>query len=91
MIKGKRTSLEKFIEEQIIGPGGCNYRYSSFHPEDEQLEVNYSYGEVLNTTPGSIYSSAILFPKQKKRNRSNFRRDANRQRGIFRRKKIRFI
>lgn len=66
MIKGKRTSLEKFIEEQIIGPGGCNYRYSSFHPEDEQLEVNYSYGEVLNTTPGSIYSSAILFPKQKK-------------------------
>ena len=66
MIKEKRASLEKFIKEQLVGPGGCNYRYSIFHDEDEILEPGYEYGEVLNTTPGSIYSSAILFPQQSK-------------------------
>src|SRR5574344_621291 len=66
MIKEKRASLEQFIQEQLIGPGGCEHRYSVLHEEDEPLESCYQYGEVLNTTPGSIYSSAILFPSQSK-------------------------
>lgn len=66
MIKEKRTSLEKFIREQLIGPGGCNCRYSVYHAEDDTLNQGCEYGEVLNTTPGSIYSSAILFPQQSK-------------------------
>ena len=65
MIQQKRTSLEKFIREQLIGPGGCNYQFSVHHNDDEQeLAPFLSYGEVLNTTPGSIYSSAILFPEK---------------------------
>lgn len=65
MIEEKRKSLEKFIREQLIGPGGCNYQFSVRHDEDEQkLDTSLSYGEVLNTTPGSIYSSAILFPEK---------------------------
>lgn len=65
MIKQKRDSLEKFIEEQMIGPGGCNHRYCIFHNDGEgALEPGLSYGEVINTTPGTIYSSAILFPQK---------------------------
>lgn len=66
MITEKRTSLEEFIKEQLIGPGGCNHRYSVFHEDTEELESVHVFGEVLNTTPGSIYSSAILFPQQTK-------------------------
>ena len=65
MITKKRDSLESFIKEQIIGPGGCNYQYYVKREDDsEDLEPGYSYGEVLNTTPGTIYSSAILFPQK---------------------------
>lgn len=64
MINEKRNSLEQFIREQVIGPGGCNNFFSSVHPEEEQLEPSLQYDEVLNTTPGSIYSSAILFPRR---------------------------
>ncbi|MCC8088863.1 MAG: hypothetical protein LIO79_06330 [Rikenellaceae bacterium] len=64
MIKTKRDSLEGFIREQIIGPGGCKGLYSLRVPKD-QTNDDESIGEVVNTTPGSIYSSAILFPKKK--------------------------
>lgn len=64
MIIKKRDSLENFIREQLIGPGGCNYQFYVCHEENEQLEPGCSFGEVINTTPGSIYSSAILFPKK---------------------------
>ena len=64
MITKKRDSLEKFIREQLVGPGGCNYRYSVLHSEEEELDAGLSWGEVLSTTPGSIYSSAILFPQK---------------------------
>lgn len=64
MITKKRDSLEKFIREQLVGPGGCNYRYSVHHSEDDGLDTGMSWGEVLSTTPGSIYSSAILFPQK---------------------------
>lgn len=64
MIIEKRQSLEKFIREQLIGPGGCNNRYYVSHEEDDNNEPNCFFGEVLNTTPGSVYSSAILFPQK---------------------------
>jgi hypothetical protein len=66
MIKQKRESLVRFIREQLIGPGGCADRYSVCHEEAEKQEECYMFGEVLNTSPGSIYSSAILFPRQGK-------------------------
>lgn len=61
MIRIKRESLEQFIKEQIIGPGGCKGLYSLKQVSGETETV----GEVINTTPGSIYSSAILFPVKK--------------------------
>lgn len=61
MIKNKRDSLEKFIREQLIGPGGCANNFGILPSQDEQEEP---VCEVLSTTPGSIYSSAILFPRK---------------------------
>ncbi len=61
MIKNKRDSLEKFIREQLIGPGGCANKFGVIPSQEEQEE---SVCEVLSTTPGSIYSSAILFPRK---------------------------
>ncbi|MFI3297930.1 MAG: helicase, partial [bacterium] len=59
MIQNKRNSLEKFIHDQMIGPGGCNNRY------DYICEENGNVSDVINTTPGSLYSTAILFPKKR--------------------------
>ncbi len=56
LLSKKRDSLEKFIQEQMVGPGGCKYRFG-FNGLSENEEV-------VNTTPGSIYSTAILFPKK---------------------------
>ena len=57
LIEIKRNSLETFIREQMIGPNGCRGRFSIEMEEDKPFE-----GEVINTTPGSIYSTAVLFP-----------------------------
>lgn len=58
LIHTKREELIKFIRQQMEGPGGCNNNYSIaseyWVPEEE----------VLNTTPGSIYSTGVLFPKK---------------------------
>jgi superfamily II DNA/RNA helicase len=64
MIRSKRESLEQFIKEQLIGPGGCKGLYS-LKPCASEGESIEELGEVVNTTPGSIYSSAILFPPKK--------------------------
>lgn len=64
MIRIKRESLEQFIKEQLIGPGGCKGLYS-LKPDASEGETSEEFGEVVNTTPGSIYSSAILFPPKK--------------------------
>lgn len=58
MIDKKRAELEQFIQEQMIGPGGCAWRYgkTGLSPQEE----------VLNTTPGSVYNTAILFPQKAK-------------------------
>ena len=53
----KRESLESFIREQMIGPNGCRGRFSIEMEEGQSID-----GEVINTTPGSIYSTAVLFP-----------------------------
>lgn len=59
MIRTKRDSLEKFIRTQMEGPGACNNRFSYLN-ENETLENI----DVINTTPGSVYSTSILFPKR---------------------------
>ena len=56
----KRDSLEAFIREQMMGPNGCRGKFS-YHTDAEDTVCQE---EVVNTTPGSIYSTAILFPKQ---------------------------
>lgn len=54
MIKTKRDSLETFIHAQMEGPGACMDRFAFKDAED-----------VVNTTPGSLYSTAVLFPRRK--------------------------
>lgn len=56
----KRDSLEEFIREQMAGPNGCRGKFSYLYSEGEK-ETD-SDEEVISTTPGSIYSTAILFP-----------------------------
>ena len=55
-IKEKRDSLLGFVHEQLIGPGVCRNR---FGVNDETVT-----GEVINTSPGSVYCSAIIFPEK---------------------------
>ena len=56
LIETKRNELEQFIKEQMVGPGGCAGRFGK-----DGLPAGE---EVINTTPGSIYNTAILFPKK---------------------------
>ena len=60
MILTKRDSLEKFIRQQMEGPGACNDHFTRL--DIDSSDVNE---EVINTTPGSLYSTAILFPQRK--------------------------
>ena len=60
MIQTKRDSLEKFIRQQMEGPGACNEHFCCLNNECSEVEE-----EVINTTPGSLYSTAILFPQRK--------------------------
>ncbi len=61
MIQTKRKELEDFIHTQMAGPNALNGRYAYVGTlNGEEIEVV----DVLNTTPGSIYSTAILFPKR---------------------------
>ncbi len=73
MIKEKRHSLEKFIEEQILGPGISGFRFISIENPILQTK-NLSFlnpleyqNEIINTVPAGVYSTGILFPE----NRSN--------------------
>lgn len=70
LFQNKRDSLETFIREQMIGPNGCKGRFGFMH-EDSKTESKNArdvfddkVDEIINTTPGSIYSTAILFPKK---------------------------
>ena len=64
MIEEKRNSLERFLREQLIGPGGCNNQFRIVQGNEVEQDDDLINGEVVSTTPGSIYSSAILFPQQ---------------------------
>lgn len=57
MIQTKRDSLERFIREQMEGPGACNGHFCCLDGDVKE--------EIINTTPGSLYSTAILFPLRK--------------------------
>lgn len=67
MILTKRDSLEKFIREQMEGPGACNHQF--YYKGD--IKTYEGIEEVLNTTPGSVYSTAVLFPQRKQANNSD--------------------
>ena len=60
MIQTKRDSLEKFIRQQMEGPGACNEHFYCLNNECSEVDE-----EIINTTPGSLYSTAILFPQRK--------------------------
>ena len=70
--KDKRTSLEQFVKEQIIGPGAYNKRFfflenwgtSEFSGKilKEESAIN-NISEVISEVPAYQYSSAILFPE----------------------------
>lgn len=60
MIQTKRDSLEKFIRQQLEGPGACNEHFYCLNNGCSEVDE-----EVINTTPGSLYSTAILFPQRK--------------------------
>ncbi len=62
MIQTKRDSLEKFIRAQMLGPGACLNHYFIKNEADNEDD---SAREVLNTTPGAVYSTGVLFPQRK--------------------------
>lgn len=59
LIHTKREELIAFIRKQMEGPGGCNGNYTLASDNWNEEE------EVVNTTPGSIYSTGVLFPNKK--------------------------
>ena len=67
MIQTKRDSLEKFIRQQMEGPGACNEHFCCLNNECSEVDE-----EIINTTPGSLYSTAILFPQRKQVNDLSF-------------------
>jgi hypothetical protein len=67
----KRESLERFIREQILGPGINGYRYVDLENEElvnktlaGEIPIKYST-EILDIVPAAIYSTGILFPEDK--------------------------
>lgn len=44
------------------GPGACNNRFGYI---SEDKEFSETVIEIINTTPGSLYSTAVLFPKRR--------------------------
>lgn len=64
----KRASLLQFVRNQLIGPNSYNGRFGQNNwpigekvfPEDD----SWKCGEVIDTTPGNVYCSGILFPKK---------------------------
>jgi hypothetical protein len=67
----KRSSLERFIREQTLGPGINGYKYVDLENEElitksliKEEPINYS-SEILDIVPAAIYSTGILFPEDK--------------------------
>jgi hypothetical protein len=69
----KRNDLERFLEEQLIGPGILNRRFfflqdydkSDFSGKNIKLETNPSENgtEIITEVPAYIYGSGIIFPE----------------------------
>ena len=59
LIHTKREELIEFIRKQMEGPGGCNENFTLDSKDWSNTE------EIVNTTPGSIYSTSVLFPQKK--------------------------
>ncbi len=75
MIKNKRDSLEKFIRDQMEGPGACNNRFD--YVDNDEVRDELEAIDVINITPGSVYSTAILFPQRvPAKTESNEQRDS---------------
>jgi hypothetical protein len=74
MIKQKRESLERFVKEQIIGPGINGYRFVDIMDQElmdssiRDLEPISYRNEIINIAPAAVYSSAILFPARSNSN-----------------------
>lgn len=72
MIQEKRDDLERFIREQLIGPGGTGYRFLDMRDKDhwpEKIDKPLEYNnELINTVPAAIYSTGILFPVDDSKN-----------------------
>ena len=66
MILTKRDSLELFIRQQMEGPGACDGHFKRLDNEGNDVDE-----EIINTTPGSLYSTAILFPQRKQAEQSS--------------------
>lgn len=72
----KRTSLEQFVKEQIIGPGAYNKRFFFLDSWDKSefagKKISGEYpinnvSEVIPEVPAYQYSSAILFPETREK------------------------
>ncbi|MBE7640387.1 helicase [Salegentibacter sp. BLCTC] len=70
-IFNKREELERFIREQTLGPGISGYRFVNLEATcnaDKDLKIEFPINnefEILNTMPAALYSTGILFPKDK--------------------------
>ena len=63
MIRTKRESLELFIKEQLIGPGGCKGLYSLKSGSSVSEETDFS-GEVVNSWFNLQFSYIVSFQKR---------------------------
>ncbi len=65
VITEKRESLVRFIKEQLLGPGGTRYRFVdvvTLQEEGREEPLVYT-NELINSAPGALYSTGILFPE----------------------------
>ncbi len=71
MIKEKRKDLTRFIRNQIIGPGATGFRYVDTEDDNtvnKDLKISnagHYQNELINSVPGALYSSGILFPEDR--------------------------
>lgn len=74
-VKTKRASLEKYLREQVIGPGAGRNRVVRTNKNIDFSFLNqsnyYNNEEALTVVPGVYYSSGILFPNKGRKEAPN--------------------
>ncbi len=79
-IKTKRSSLEAYLREQVIGPGAGRNRVIRTNKCTDFSFLNQNYSEnteeALTIVPGVLYGSGILFPNKGKRKKEDRNTDA---------------